>query len=183
MLIVDSSAENNQRTGTTFLSIGARDAARRKASNANSSSRDPQFVTDLEKADGRASNPFTIHHIGRHGQQYQLFADSANIRKMWKEKILEAQTKLQLNKSNSQVFELFTLNDVTFGTEVRTTGGTAGNSKVKITCSVAFGMIFFFNLHPLNLYVEFVRRICASNSCVAFNLWYLLKFTTGDCHH
>lgn len=146
MLIVDSS-ENTR--APTFLNIGQRDQSRRRTNSINRGSANQQVIPDMEKTDGRTSNPFTILHIGRHGGTYQLFASSSNLRRMWKEKILEAQTKLQISKSNSQVFELFTLNDVTFGTGQivanqagNPAAGTAGTttSKGKVTCSVAFGI-------------------------------------------
>ncbi len=107
----------------------------------------PPLVTDLEGPENLLSRPslhsFTILHIGRNGGTYQLFADSANTRRMWKEKISEAQTKLQLNRSSQQVFELFTLNDATFGAPIGTPGGShsPGVSRSKVTCSVPFGKL------------------------------------------
>ncbi|RIA91851.1 CNH domain-containing protein [Glomus cerebriforme] len=146
MLIVDSGSENIQPNKSTFFphlgSINSALDSRRRTNSVGQNSLAPPLVTDLEGPENLLSRPslhsFTILHIGRNGGSYQLFADSPNTRKMWKEKISEAQTKLQLNRSSQQVFELFTLNDATFGTAPIGTPGAAGASKGKVTCSVPF---------------------------------------------
>ncbi|CAG8443691.1 6434_t:CDS:10 [Acaulospora morrowiae] len=122
MLIIDSSNDNLTPRNT-----------RKKPTTQN-----PQIVTDLEGTDNRTSNPFNIEHVGRHGGLYQLFADSANTKKMWKEKIQDAQTKLQLKELNNHVFELFTMNDSTF--KLGQTGSSSSNtvSRGKVNCSVPF---------------------------------------------
>ena len=142
MLIVDSGSESSQKISqpsrpTFFPHLGsiansALDSRRRT----NSMSQAGPYVTDLEVPENPLgkTHSFTILHIGKNGGTYQLFADSPNTRKMWKEKIAEAQTKLQLSRSSQQVFELFTLNDATFGT-----APIGGASKGKVTCSVPFG--------------------------------------------
>jgi hypothetical protein len=146
MLIVDSGSENIQQNKTTFFpNLGSINSALDSRKRTNSVGQNSPLVTDLEGPDNLLSRPslhsFTIIHIGRNGGTYQLFADSANSRKMWKEKISEAQTKLQLNGSSQQVFELFTLNDATFGTAPIGTSGATGASKGKVTCSVPFGKL------------------------------------------
>ncbi|CAG8565035.1 14164_t:CDS:10 [Ambispora leptoticha] len=84
--------------------------------------------------------PFTIIHLGKNGGSFQLFADSANTRKIWKDKIIEAQTKLQLSKSHQQVFELFTLDDANFASSpaINFNGGPTAAWKGKVNCSVPF---------------------------------------------
>lgn len=149
MLIVDSGSENIQQNKSTFFSnLGSINSAldsRKRTNSVGQNSMASPLVTDLEGPENLLSRPslhsFTIIHIGRNGGSYQLFADSANSRKMWKEKIAEAQTKLQLNGSSKQVFELFTLNDATFGTAPIGTSGATGASKGKVTCSVPFGKL------------------------------------------
>ncbi|CAI2166631.1 17036_t:CDS:10 [Funneliformis geosporum] len=148
MLIVDSGSDNIQPNKSTFFpNLGSALESRKRTNSMgqNSSAAPLVAVTDLEAPENLLSRPslhsFTILHIGRNGGTYQLFADSANTRRMWKEKIAEAQTKLQLNRASQQVFELFTLNDATFGTaSIATPGGSHSTnaSKVKVTCSVPF---------------------------------------------
>ncbi|CAG8438590.1 10628_t:CDS:10 [Funneliformis caledonium] len=148
MLIVDSGSDIVQPNKSTFFpNLGsALDNRKRTNSMGQNSPATPLVaVTDLEAPENLLSRPslhsFTILHIGRNGGTYQLFADSANTRRMWKDKIAEAQTKLQLSKASQQVFELFTLNDATFGTaSIATPGGSHSTnaSKVKVTCSVPF---------------------------------------------
>ncbi|CAG8674479.1 4783_t:CDS:2, partial [Acaulospora colombiana] len=137
MLIIDASSDGSQARTPSFPAVG------RKKTPTSQALGGTQLVTNLEGADNRpnySNNQLTIEHVGRNGGQHQLFADSANTRKMWKEKIQEAQTKLQLKESNTHVFELFTLNDTTFrlGPVGTSTQGTTGISRGKVTCSVPF---------------------------------------------
>jgi len=148
MLIVDSGSENIQPNRSTFFPHLGSALDNRKRTNSMSQNSPAPLVTDLEGPENLLGRPslhsFTILHIGRNGGTYQLFADSPNTRKVWKERISEAQTKLQLNRSSQQVFELFTLNDATFGTASIGASGVShstGASKGKVTCSVPFGKL------------------------------------------
>ncbi|GET57652.1 putative GDP/GTP exchange factor Rom2p [Rhizophagus irregularis DAOM 181602=DAOM 197198] len=172
MLIVDSGSENIQQNKSTFFSnLGSINSAldsRKRTNSVGQNSMASPLVTDLEGPENLLSRPslhsFTIIHIGRNGGSYQLFADSANSRKMWKEKIAEAQTKLQLNGSSKQVFELFTLNDATFGTAPIGTSGATGASKGKVTCSVPFALIPYLNFVYPNSDSK-TKRGCAAMEC------------------
>src|ERR1700722_19957190 len=100
MLIVDSGSETMPQTKSNFFPHLGNALDNRKRTNSTSQNQNiPPLVTNLEGPENLLSRsyPLTITHVGRNGGSYQLFADSSNTRKMWKEKISEAQTKLQLN--------------------------------------------------------------------------------------
>ncbi|CAG8531735.1 8249_t:CDS:10 [Cetraspora pellucida] len=144
LLIIDTPSETLQQKAPTFhINIKPLDQVRKRTNSTLQSPISPQIVTDLEgQGSAYGRHPFTILHIGRHGGQYQLFADSDTTRKMWKDKIQEAQTKLLSNEAvNKQIFEIFTLNDSTFviSTSGSTTAGPSTSvSRSKVTCSVPF---------------------------------------------
>ncbi|CAG8617900.1 887_t:CDS:10, partial [Racocetra fulgida] len=128
LLIVDTPSETLQPKATTFhINIKPLDQVRKRTNSTMQSPISPQAVTDLEgQSNTYGRYPFTILHIGRHGGQYQVFADSDTTRKMWKDRIQDAQTKLLSNEAvNKQIFEVFTLNDSTFVTGL---GGSSANS-------------------------------------------------------
>jgi hypothetical protein len=147
MLVVDLSLEQPQPRSMHFPTLSVREGKLRQRTNTlGSQGSGPPMVTNLDGQDNQMNRqavyPFTIIHIGRHGQTYQLFAESAYTRRIWKEKILEAQNKLQLSKSHQQVFELFTLNDSSFGShQAAANSASSGSStwKGKVICSVPFG--------------------------------------------
>ncbi|CAG8705449.1 11904_t:CDS:10, partial [Dentiscutata erythropus] len=143
-LIIDTPSETLQTKAATFhINIKPLDKVRTRTNSTMQSPSSPQIITDLEGQDSTYGRyPFTILHIGRHGGQYQLFADSANTRRLWKDRIQDAQTKLLSNDDvNKQIFEIFTLNDCTFVSGVSSANvGTSGASisRSKVTCSVPF---------------------------------------------
>ncbi|CAJ0863804.1 7389_t:CDS:10 [Entrophospora sp. SA101] len=59
---------------------------------------------------------FTIIYVGKNNGEvtYQLYAGSLDKKKLWKEKILEAQTHLASKNAKYKLFELITINDSTF---------------------------------------------------------------------
>ena len=145
--MVDLSIEQPQPRSIHFPTLNVLgDGRRARTGSLGFQGSGPPMVTNLDGQDNQMNRqavyPFTVIHIGKHGGTYQLFADSANTRRVWKEKILEAQNKLQLSRSHQQVFELFTLNDATFGSHPAATNGpNSGPSswKGKVICSVPFG--------------------------------------------
>ncbi|RIB30027.1 CNH domain-containing protein [Gigaspora rosea] len=139
-LIVDTPSETLQAKTTTFhINIKPLDQVRKRTNSTMQSPSSPQAFVDLESQDTYGRYPFTILHIGRHGGQYQLFADSSNTRKLWKDRIQEAQTKLLANEAiNKQIFEIFTLNDCTFVSGSSNVGALTSVSRSKVTCSVPF---------------------------------------------
>ncbi|KAG9293935.1 hypothetical protein G9A89_019273 [Geosiphon pyriformis] len=146
LLKVDNSPEQPQKKTFNHIPFDPR----RGRSNIHSQPEiPPPLVTDLDTPENllhqKSLFPFTVIHLGKNGGSFQLFADSANTRKLWKDKIIEAQTKFQLSKSHQQVFELFTLNDSTFGSSpvgnpANPTGALSPPSawKGKVNCSVPF---------------------------------------------
>ncbi|CAG8663994.1 30717_t:CDS:10, partial [Racocetra persica] len=139
LLIVDTPSETLQPKATTFhINIKPLDQVRKRTNSTMQSPISPQTVTDLEgQSNTYGRFPFTVLHIGRHGGQYQLFADSDTTRKMWKDRIQDAQTKLLSNEAvNKQIFEVFTLNDSTFVTGLggsSTSGSSTSISRSKVT--------------------------------------------------
>ncbi|CAJ0633769.1 15488_t:CDS:10 [Entrophospora sp. SA101] len=104
-------------------------------------------LTGLENYGKQSYCSFTLSHIGKNGGTYQLYAETINSWRLWKDKIIEAQNKLDLMRSKKQVFELFTLNDATF---TNLSVGAPANianlqeektkhfSRGKVNCSIPF---------------------------------------------
>ena len=95
-------------------------------------------------SDSRSVYPFTIHHTGRLGGTYILFADSAQIRSEWKQKLDEAMGLRQVVQESNKVFEIETLSTDTFLVPALVSGTTApswnqeNSFTGKVTCSVPF---------------------------------------------
>ncbi|KAI8339872.1 CNH domain-containing protein [Chlamydoabsidia padenii] len=81
---------------------------------------------------GNNNYPLLFHHLGRSGGDYLLFAENAQSRLTWKEKVVEAKAVLEERDLTRQVFEIRSLSDTTF----RGSGGQVQYGKV--TCSVQF---------------------------------------------
>jgi len=94
--------------------------------------------------DSRAVYPCTIHHNGRLGGLWTLFADTAQARNEWKQKLEEAIGLRKVVQESNKVFEVETLSADTFLVPSLLTGGTtqAWNHENaftgKVTCSVPF---------------------------------------------
>ncbi|CAG8554215.1 4215_t:CDS:10 [Ambispora gerdemannii] len=141
MLKIDTSPEQPQLR-PTFKLIDPRKGKTHTAGAPGAPPLEAHFENPDNLLHQKSLFPFTIIHLGKNGGSFQLFADSANTRKIWKDKIIEAQTKLQLSKSHQQVFELFTLDDANFGSSpilnLNNSGGTTAAWKGRVNCSVPF---------------------------------------------
>lgn len=84
---------------------------------------------------GGGHSPMVIQHLGRHGSDYMLFADTPETRLTWKEKIVEAKAALEHAHPERQVFEVRSVCDTKFRAS-----GTPNFGKV--TCSTPFGRLF-----------------------------------------
>jgi len=91
----------------------------------------------------RAVYPCTIHHNGRLGGLYTLYAETSQARLEWKAKLEEAIGLRKVVQESNKVFEVETLNvDTFFAPTVM--GNTSpswnndGNLAGKATCSVPF---------------------------------------------
>ncbi|KAJ3780956.1 Dbl-like domain-containing protein [Lentinula aff. detonsa] len=109
---------------------------------------------DTSRTDARSVYPCTIHHNGRMGGNYILYAESASARSEWKEKLEEAVGLRKVVQESNKVFEIETLSSDTFlvpsmglGGNERGDRGAAGGGlgpsyenafTGKVTCSVPF---------------------------------------------
>ncbi|KAF8159386.1 CNH domain-containing protein [Crassisporium funariophilum] len=97
-----------------------------------------------DNADARAVFPFTIHHNGRLGGPYILYAETAASRMDWRQRLEEALGLRKVVQESNKVFEIESLSVDTFLVPSLTTGpnspawhdGTLFTGKV--TCSVPF---------------------------------------------
>ncbi|KAG9050431.1 hypothetical protein FS837_005504 [Tulasnella sp. UAMH 9824] len=93
--------------------------------------------------DSRTVWPCSIHHAGRVGGLYHLFADSAAVRGEWKQKLEEAIALRNLVNDSNKVFEMRNLSENTFVVPSIMGGTSPGWSNDvtftgKVTCSVPF---------------------------------------------
>lgn len=101
--------------------------------------------------DSRLVYPCTIHHNGRLGGLYIVFAESAQARAEWKQKLEEAIGLRKVVQESNKVFEIETLSADTFVVPgiVPGTGNTPAWSHEspftgKVTCSVPFSKCHSF---------------------------------------
>ena len=100
--------------------------------------------TPESAVDSRMVYPRTIHHNGRLGGLYTVFAESAQARAEWKQKLEEAIGLRKVVQESNKVFEVETLSaDTFFVPAVVPGGGSAAYSHEnaftgKVTCSVPF---------------------------------------------
>lgn len=95
--------------------------------------------------DPRAAYPFSIHHAGR-SWSVTLYAETAQVRADWKQKLEEAKGLRQVVSDSNRVFEMETLSIDTFllplPNQVQplqpATWHDMGNLTGKVTCSVPF---------------------------------------------
>jgi hypothetical protein len=91
--------------------------------------------------------PFTIHHNGRVGGLYVLYAESAAARAEWKAKLEEAIGLRKVVQENNKMFELEELSSETFFAPSLRSGPAApawnGNTLLtgKFTCSIPFSTL------------------------------------------
>ena len=107
----------------------------------------PGTSTSPETAtDSRAVYPCTIHHNGRLGGLWTLFAESAQARSEWKQKLEEAIGLRKVVQESNKVFEVETLSADTFLVPsvlpgAATQAWSHENAYTgKVTCSVPFSM-------------------------------------------
>ncbi len=93
--------------------------------------------------DSRAVYPCTIHCNGRLGGNFILYADSAQVRNEWKQKLEEAVGLRKVVQESNKVFEIETLSAETFLVPSMLAGTSPSynleNSFTgRVTCSVPF---------------------------------------------
>ncbi|KAF8638446.1 hypothetical protein AX17_002203 [Amanita inopinata Kibby_2008] len=94
--------------------------------------------------DSRSVYPLTLHHNGRMGGPYILYADSQQARLEWKSKLEEALVLRRVVQDSNKVFEAETLSADTFLMPSFMSGGPQGQSwnqdvfTGRVTCSVPF---------------------------------------------
>ncbi|KAJ7580194.1 Dbl-like domain-containing protein [Mycena floridula] len=97
-----------------------------------------------DSVDARAVFPCTIHHNGRLGGPYILYAESSQIRIEWKQKLEEALGLRKVVQESNKVFEVETLSTDTFLVPSLVSGANApswnqeNSFTGKVTCSVPF---------------------------------------------
>ncbi|KAF8956940.1 CNH domain-containing protein [Flammula alnicola] len=101
-------------------------------------------LTPESANDSRSVYPLTLHHNGRTGGPYILYAESAQTRTEWKEKLEEALGLRKAVQESNKVFEIEYLSRDTFIMPALSVGanGPAWNQDNhftgKVTCSVPF---------------------------------------------
>lgn len=80
------------------------------------------------------SYPIMFQHLGRHGADYLLYAESAAARVEWKEKLVEAKAMKEMADIDKRIFEIRSLSDTTFAGSQASNGHNHG----KVTCTVPF---------------------------------------------
>lgn len=102
-------------------------------------------MTPESATDSRSVFPLTLHHNGRTGGPYILYAESAQSRSEWKDKLEHALVLRKTVQESNKVFEIEYLSRDTFvmpAVSVGTNNGPAWNQDNqftgKVTCSVPF---------------------------------------------
>ncbi|KAI0058941.1 Dbl-like domain-containing protein [Artomyces pyxidatus] len=104
----------------------------------------PPAATPETATDSRVVYPCTIHHNGRLGGLYTVYAETGPARAEWKEKLEEAMGLRKVVQESNKVFEVETLSSDTFLVPSLLTAptNTSWNSENsftgKVTCSVPF---------------------------------------------
>ncbi|KAG9017026.1 hypothetical protein FRB90_002035, partial [Tulasnella sp. 427] len=130
--------ELQQTRSAGIFSRGLKGAKEGKDTNANGA--DPGAGG---AEDSRSVWPCSVHHTGRVGGLYHLFAESAAIRAEWKQKLEEAIALRSLVNDSNKVFETRNLSENTFVVPSMMGGTSPGWSNDvtftgKVTCSVPF---------------------------------------------
>ncbi|KAF8887321.1 CNH domain-containing protein [Infundibulicybe gibba] len=96
-------------------------------------------------ADARSAYPITLHHTGRLGGPYILYAETAQARTEWKDKLEHALGLRKIVQESNKVFEVEMLSTDTFLVPAMTSGPSATPSwnqeatyTGRVTCSVPF---------------------------------------------
>ncbi|TBU24200.1 Dbl-like domain-containing protein [Dichomitus squalens] len=124
--------------GNSILRLGRSERHAGDAGTPTGAATSPETATD-----SRLVYPCTIHHNGRLGGLYTVFAESAQVRTEWKQKLEEAIGLRKVVQDSNKVFEIETLSADTF-----LVPSMMGNSNAswshenaftgKVTCSVPF---------------------------------------------
>ncbi|KAF9785479.1 CNH domain-containing protein [Thelephora terrestris] len=130
------------RRGGGLLPFGG--SNRREVDGQAQNASSPAAGTSPEAVnDGRAVFPCTIHHNGRLGGLYTLFAETSQARLEWKAKLEEAIELRKVVQELNKVFEVETLSvDTFYASTLLANAGPSwnndGNFTGKVTCSVPF---------------------------------------------
>ncbi|KAL0068394.1 Rho guanine nucleotide exchange factor [Marasmius tenuissimus] len=112
--------------------------------NSNVSGGSSTTTATVPASDSRSVYPCTIHHNGRMGGAYILYAESAQHRTEWRTKLEEAMGLRKVVQESNKVFELETLSSDTFlvppviGASSETAWSNENQFTGKVTCSVPF---------------------------------------------
>ncbi|KAK0214966.1 CNH domain-containing protein [Armillaria fumosa] len=105
----------------------------------------PGVSSPESTTDSRSVYPLTLHHNGRMGGPYILYAESAQSRAEWKQKLEEALVIRKVVQESNKVFEVETLSSDTFLVPAIVGGPTSppawnqeNSFTGKVTCSVPF---------------------------------------------
>ncbi|KAI0367587.1 Dbl-like domain-containing protein [Pilatotrama ljubarskyi] len=124
--------------GNSILRLGRSERHAGDAGTPTGAQQSPESSTD-----SRLVYPCTIHHNGRLGGLYTVFAESAQARNEWKQKLEEAIGLRKVVQDSNKVFEIETLSADTFLVPAMgPSSGTSWNHENaftgKVTCSVPF---------------------------------------------
>ncbi len=161
--------------GNSILRLGRSDKHAPDAGTPIGAATSPESATD-----SRLVFPCTIHHNGRLGGLYTVFAESAQARNEWKQKLEEAIGLRKVVQDSNKVFEIETLSADTFLVPSMMSGSNATWSHGeaftgKVTCSVPFSEscsivclvghpVLMANLKPLLMAVA-LWRLDAPRAC------------------
>ncbi|OJT02956.1 Rho1 guanine nucleotide exchange factor 1 [Trametes pubescens] len=125
--------------GNSILRLGRSERHAGDAVTPGGMQQSPDSATD-----SRLVYPCTIHHNGRLGGLYTVFAESSQVRNEWKQKLEEAIGLRKVVQDSNKVFEIETLSADTFLVPAMgpSSSGTSWNHENaftgKVTCSVPF---------------------------------------------
>ena len=126
---------------TSILRSRLRGGEKHDASTPTGATTSPDTATD-----SRAVFPCTVHHNGRLGGLYTVFAESQQARTEWKQKLNEAIGLRKVVQESNKVFEVETLSADTFiapammPSNTNQTFNHENAFTAKVTCSVPFSM-------------------------------------------
>lgn len=125
---------------TSILRTRLRGGEKHEAGTPTGASSSPDAPTD-----SRAVYPCTVHHNGRLGGLYTVFAETMQARSEWKQKLEEAIGLRKVVQESNKVFEVETLSADTFIAPTMLPNNSSGQSwshenayTGKVTCSVPF---------------------------------------------
>lgn len=114
--------------------------------SSNGAASSPESTTDA-----RSVYPCTIHHNGRLGGLWTVYAETTQARLDWKQKLDEAIELRKVVTDANKVFEIETLSSDTFlvpsmhATQQSSSWNDENVFTGKVTCSVPFCIYFSFN--------------------------------------